>query len=292
MVHVNDGLTLVYDTPDASVPQGVQTQNSGMSVTAILKPPSPSNVVTIRYRVNGGHVQNLRAITGRTDYTQNAQHFHATFPAFTLGQTVDYAVTGSCAGRQVPDPKTARELLHSFRIADSNEANTPPARPGTEAQPQNAEPPGYPVNSEFLARVTIAIDVPRIVGPTPDGIRVTWNAAAGTVVGPKLNAKVLQAADWMQIRSDGIGDVDVKAMLETIDGARIMAFYTGTIEWGEDGYQNFLDKNYPKALRAWVSPRFLTADSTYTWLNRLQCIGVGEVFLDDRNYIYDLYAIK
>ncbi len=292
MVYVNDGLTLAYDTPNTSGLQWVQSQNSDVSVTAILKPANPSNVVTIRYRVNGGLVQDLRAIMGQTDYVKDAQHFHATFPNFRLGQIVDYAVTGSCAGRQVPGPETARELLHSFRIEDSNGENTRPATPGVEAQPQNAEPAGYSASSEFLARVTIAIDVPQIVGPTPDGIRVTWNAVSGSVVGPKLNAKILQAADWMQLRTDGIGSVDVKAMLETVDGARIMAFYTGIIEWGEDGYQDFLDKNYPKTLRVWTSPRFLTNDSKYTWLNRLQCVGIGEVFLDDQIYIYDAYILK
>jgi hypothetical protein len=142
-----------------------------------------------------------------------------------------------------------------------------------------------------MARVTIAFEPPRIVGPTPDGIRVTWNAGHGSVDGPLLKATVLQAADWMRIRPDGIGDVDVQAVLETGDGARIMASYLGTIELGEDGYQRFLTNTLPNSLRTWTAPRFLTAAAAYAWLNRLQCVAVGEVRLDEKTYVYDLYKL-
>ncbi|MEO8325470.1 MAG: DUF3237 domain-containing protein [Nitrospirota bacterium] len=292
MVHVNDGLTLVYDTPDAPVPQGVQTQTGDISLTAILKPPSPGNVVTIRYRVNGGPIYNLRAVEGHTDYKQNAQHFRATFPTFTLGQSVDYAVAGSCVGRRVPDLVVASELPHSFCMANPKEASPQQAERPLQAKPHGEEPPRFQVATEFLARFSIRIEPPRIVGPTPEGIRVTWNAATGTVVGPRLSAKVLQGADWMQIRTDGVGNIDVRALLETGEGVRIMSVYSGAMEFGEDGYQNFLANKLPKPLRAWTTQRFLTTDSTYTWLNRLQCISVGEVFLDDLNYIYDVYTLK
>ena len=100
MVYTNDGLTLVYDTPDAPIPQGVQTQISDVSVTAILKPVCPSNTVTILYRVNGGPILQLGAVEKPTGLSQNVQHFRATFPTFTSGQNVDYAIFGSCAGRR------------------------------------------------------------------------------------------------------------------------------------------------------------------------------------------------
>ena len=270
MIYTNHGLTLIYDTPDVPGPRGALALNDDLSVTVILKPLSPINVVTIPYRVNGGPLQTLRAVTGRTDYEENAQHFHARFPTFSLGQTVDYAVTGSCAGRQVPDLELTSDLPYSFHIAESS----------------------FSVVSEFLARFTITIEEPQIVGPTPDGIRVTWNAATGTVVGPRLSARVLQGADWMQIRTDGIGNLDVRAILETREGARIMSIYSGVMEWGEDGYKNFLARKYPEPLQAWTTQRFLTADSRFMWLNRLQCVSVGEVFMDGLKYVYDVYALQ
>ena len=292
MVYSNDGLTLEYDTPDAPAPQGVQGQNNPVSVAAILKPLSPGNTVTIRYRVNGGPIRHLRAVAGRTDYRQNSQHFRATFPNFSLGQLIEYTVTGSCVGRQVPDPVKAIQLPHSFKLEDSNNnANTGQSKQAFQQTQARGAPPRFQVASEFLARFSITIESPRIVGPTPEGIRVTWNAASGTVVGPKLSATVLQGADWMRVRTDGVGIIDVRALLETGEGARIMSVYSGVMEFGKDGYQNFLHNKLPKPLRAWTAQRFLTADSNYSWLNRLQFISVGEVFLDDLNYVYDVYAL-
>jgi hypothetical protein len=292
MEHKNEGLTLIYDTPDAPVPQGLISRNADMSITAILKPLCPSNAVTIYHKINGGPPQRLRAVAEAIDYKEKAQYFHATFPTLNAGEVVDYTVIGSCAGRQVPNPAVGNKLLHSFRVVDPNETNTHQPNPELEAQPLATEPPRFQVYNEFLARFTVTIEPPQIVGPTPDGIRVTWNAVGGTVIGPKLNAKVIQGADWMQIRPDGVGDIDVRAILETAEGARIMSIYSGVMEWGEDGYQRFLRKNFPKPLKAWTAQRFLTADSTYSWLNRVQCLSVGEVFLDDLNYIYDVYTLK
>ena len=292
MVYANDGLTLVYDTPEAPAPQGAQERDSVMSVNAILMPAGPSNVVTIVYRVNGGPMHSFRGIEGPTDYRRNTQQFRATFPRFASGQSVDYAVVGSCAGRQVPHPKVARELPYSFRIADSGDTNT--RQPDRPVDPQHREqtPPRFQVASEFLARFSIAIEPPRIIGPTPEGIRVTWNAKSGTAVGPRLSAKVLQGADWMEIRSDGVGKIDVRAILETGEGARIITTYSGVMDWGADGYDAFLAKSLPKSLPSWTTQRFLTADPTYSWLNRLQGVSVGRVFLEEMNYVYDAYALS
>lgn len=292
MIYTNEGLTLAYDTPDAPVPQGSQAQDSDTSVTVILKPSCPSNVVTVHYRVNGGPLQSLRAIPGRTDYGQNAQYFRATFPNLDLGQSVDYGITGSCAGRQVPDPPVDSELPYSFRIVDSSEASRTQPGNSVEAQPLGSVFPLNQISFEFLAGVTITIEPPRIVGSTPDGIRVTWNAATGSMAGPRLNGKVLQGADWMQIRTDGIAHVDVRALLETSEGVRIMMTYSGIIELGEEGYQNFLANNVPKRLGVWTTPRFLAANPAYKWLNRLQCVSIGEVSMEELTYVYDVYALK
>jgi hypothetical protein len=138
MVYTNHGLTLAYHTPDAPPPQGDRAPHSDTSVTVILKPSCPSNVVTVHYRVNGGPLQTLRSVPGRTDYGQNAQDFRATFPNLDLGQSVDYGVTGSCAGRQVPESTVASKLPYSFRIVNSKEASTTQAVYSDEAQPQGS----------------------------------------------------------------------------------------------------------------------------------------------------------
>ncbi|MFZ1745924.1 MAG: DUF3237 domain-containing protein [Nitrospirales bacterium] len=292
MVYTNEGVTLEYDTPEAPALQGEQEQDNDASITVILKPSCPSNVVTVHYRVNGGPLQSLRAVALRTDYGQNAQYFRATFSDLALGQMIDYGVTGSCAGRQVPDSTEASKLPYSFQIVNSKKASTSQALYGDEAQPQGSVFPLNRISCEFLTGVTIAIEPPRIVGTTPDGIHVTWNAATGSMAGPRLSGKVLQGADWMRIRPDGIANVDVQALLETSEGVRIMMTYTGIIELGEDGYQNFLANIMPMRLGVWTTPRFLAADATYKWLNRLQCVSIGEVSMKELTYVYDVYSLS
>ncbi len=68
--------------------------------------------------------------------------------------------------------------------------------------------------------------------------------------------------------------------------------YSGVIELGEDGYQKFLANDIPKRVRVWTTPRFLAADPTYKWLNRLQCVSIGEVSIEELTYVYDVYALK
>jgi len=294
MTYTRDGLTLIYDTPEAPAPAGDLPENSDLAITAILKPTSPSNAVTVRYRVNGGPIKEVQAVEGESDYRQNTQCFHARFPNFVAGQSVDYGVVGSCAGRQVADSELSRDLPHSFRIIRPESVGALPLELEQKREGAPGDQPAgrYQLLGEFLARFTIKIEAPQIAGPTPDGIRVTWNAARGDVKGPRLTAKIVQGADWMLIKTDGIARVDVGALLETIDGSMIVMNYSGLIELGEDGYQKFLTNNLHKTLRVWTTPRFSTGDDHYKWLNRRQCISIGEVSMDDLTYVYDVYALK
>jgi len=134
---------------------------------------------------------------------------------------------------------------------------------------------------------------PEIIGETPEGIRVNFYVTGGDITGERLNGKVLPVGgDWLTLRRDGVGILDVRATLETDDGALIYLSYTGILETGEDGYQHFLAGNLPKAPTIRGAPRFLTAHPDYHWLNRLQCINVGGADLEDYIVSYDIYALK
>lgn len=47
-------------------------------------------------------------------------------------------------------------------------------------------------------------------------------------------------ADWLQLRRDGVANLDVRAMAETNDGALLYITYDGTIDLGENGYEDLL----------------------------------------------------
>ena len=123
-------------------------------------------------------------------------------------------------------------------------------------------------------------------------MKVNWWVKSGSFQGPKLQGVVRgEGADWMTIRRDGIGVIDVRSVFETSDGALISSNYGGVFELGPEGYHNFLAGKYPPAPLMRGAPRFLTADPRYLWLNRLQCVVVGHVDMSRRNVTYDVHAI-
>lgn len=150
----------------------------------------------------------------------------------------------------------------------------------------------YTLEHIFSYNATLA--PPEVIGPVPEGIRVNVYATGGEVHGPKLHGKLRPVGgDWLLVRQDGIGMLDVRATIEAHDGALIYITYTGVIDLGEDGYQQFLQgAPVPSGTAIRMAPRFHTAHANYRWLNRLQCMGIGQAFLERSEVVYDVYAVR
>ena len=134
---------------------------------------------------------------------------------------------------------------------------------------------------------------PEVIGPTPEGLRLNVYITGGEVRGPRLNGRLRPVgADWLTIRSDGVGVLDIRATMETEDGALIYVAYQGLADAGEDGYQKFLEGTPPPRVPIRGAPRFHTSHPDYLWLNRIQCLNVGEVDLENWVVDYDLYTFK
>ena len=99
--------------------------------------------------------------------------------------------------------------------------------------------------------------------------------------------------DWLTLRTDGVVIVDVCLTIETHDGALIYASYQGAIDFGEDGYQKIIEQALPPMVRKIrTAPRFQTAHPNYQWLNRLQCLGIGQTDPERPGAVhYDVYAV-
>lgn len=147
---------------------------------------------------------------------------------------------------------------------------------------------------EHLFSYTITLkNPPEMIGPTPEGIRANSYFIGGVVKGPKMNGKVLPVGgDWVTIRPDGVGVIDVRASFETDDGALIYTTYLGVFDLGEDGYQKFLNQDLPEYFKLRIAPRYHTAHPEYQWLNRLQCVGIGQADLGRLQVEYDIYAVR
>lgn len=134
---------------------------------------------------------------------------------------------------------------------------------------------------------------PEIIGPVPEGIRANFYVTGGEVSGPKLRGLLRPVGgDWLTIRPDGVGLLDVRATIETHDGALIYITYTGVGDMGEDGYQKVLRGELPRKVPLRVVPRLYTAHPTYQWLNRLQYLNIGEADLERFEVRYDMYAVR
>jgi hypothetical protein len=128
----------------------------------------------------------------------------------------------------------------------------------------------------FAARFEVR--PPLNIGASPAGDRRVGVLSGGTFEGERLRGRVLDGgSDWLTVRTDGSWTMNVRAVLETDDGALIGMFYQGVrrgppeilakIARGED-----VD---PESYYFRVNPLFETASPKYAWLNGLVTIGVG-----------------
>ncbi len=97
-----------------------------------------------------------------------------------------------------------------------------------------------PYELEHLFSYSAQLHPPKIIGPVAEGIRANFYVASGEVSGPRVQGILRPVGgDWITVRSDGVGILDVRATVETHDNALIYLCYSGVADLGPDGYQNF-----------------------------------------------------
>jgi hypothetical protein len=132
-----------------------------------------------------------------------------------------------------------------------------------------------------------------MIGPLAEGIRVNYHITGGEVDGPKLRGKLRPGgADFANMRRDGVGLLDIRATIETHDGAVIYVVGSGRAYTGEDAYERALKGDLPPIIPTRAALYLATVHPDYLWVNRLQFIEIGEQ-VRARNEIHvDLYALK
>ena len=130
---------------------------------------------------------------------------------------------------------------------------------------------------EFTFRGRLKPPLP--IGPGPIGTRVFYEIGGGEVVGERLNGVVRGGGEWALIASDGFLRVDVRAQVETHDGAFLYVQYFGLLEMNaavmgaienQTGTE-FADQYF------FTNPRIETGDPRYGWLNTTFFVGEGRV---------------
>ena len=153
--------------------------------------------------------------------------------------------------------------------------------------------PMLPYRLEHVFSYSATLHPPEIIGPVAGGARVNFHVSGGDVSGPRLIGKVRPVgADWLTIRPDGVGALDVRATLETPDGGLLYLSYQGLADLGEDGYARFLAGDLTGTLRLTTWPRIETAHPASRWLTRLPLLGIGSASLEDLSVYYEVYVVR
>lgn len=120
---------------------------------------------------------------------------------------------------------------------------------------------------------------PLPVGPGPIGMRMYYEIIGGEVTGERLRGTVRGGGEWALIGPDGYLRVDVRAQVETHDGAFLYVQYVGLLEMNEAVQKataeltgtDFSDQRF------YTNPRIETGDPRYAWLNTTFFIGEGRI---------------
>jgi len=135
-----------------------------------------------------------------------------------------------------------------------------------------------PPELDHVCDLEVILDPIREMGHGRAGRRRIIPIVGGSVVGPRLNGRILDlGADWQTIFADGVAELDTRYAIETSDGA--------TIEILNFGYRHGPDEVIAAIARGEeVDPasyymrthaRLETGDDRHAWVNRTLFVGTG-----------------
>ena len=133
-----------------------------------------------------------------------------------------------------------------------------------------------------LMTATINLREPIMLPNTPSGTRLIVEVASATFEGERIRGKQkgVAAADWLTVGPDGTGTLDVRATLETDDGALIYTYYRGR-----------LDVSQPVgSVPIYAAPLYDTGDERYAWINKIQAVAKGTT--DGQLLEYEIYEVR
>jgi len=117
------------------------------------------------------------------------------------------------------------------------------------------------------------------LGRTPLGERRVIGILGGSVLGPKLQGRILPGgADWQLIRGDGAANISARYIIETDAGARILVTSDGLRHGPPDVMERLVrgDSVDPALYYFRTVMRFETADASVAWLNRILALARGQ----------------
>jgi hypothetical protein len=134
--------------------------------------------------------------------------------------------------------------------------------------------------TEFLFEISVTLEPPLVVGPTPNGDRRVRLISGGRFLGPKLQGEVLPGGgDWLLLRPDGARSLDVRLTLRTEDGHLIYVVSRGILHMTPEIYQRIGagEEIDPAQYYFRTTPLFEAAAPELDWLNRVVAVTHGRM---------------
>lgn len=130
------------------------------------------------------------------------------------------------------------------------------------------------------------------IGPAPDALVAHHVLSSGILAGPLVPMLVVQSGgEWLTLRGDGVANVEGRHTLRIAAQEFVFARVSGLYDLGDDGFENgLLDDGLQGTARAELAVRFHTASPGYSWLNRLQCLLLGERNFSNSSLTADIYG--
>ncbi|MGA2480727.1 MAG: DUF3237 domain-containing protein [Spirochaetia bacterium] len=138
------------------------------------------------------------------------------------------------------------------------------------------------VRTEFMFYADLTLDMPQNVGAGPHGNRQIIRVVNGTVDGPKFKGTTLpMSGDWLLLRPDGVGELDVRTTIKTDDEQFIYMNYRGLMHGKPETMQEMFQGKpiAPSDLYVRSAAFFETSSEKYSWLNRIVAIGTAKIGL-------------
>lgn len=133
---------------------------------------------------------------------------------------------------------------------------------------------------------------PLDMGATPRGQRMYFEVGEGEVRGERLRGRLLSGGDWLLVGPDGFGRLDVRAQIQTHDGAYLYVHYHGVLEMNaavgaalQNGSGTAFEDAYLR-----TSPVLETGDPRYAWVNQCLFVGAGHLLPGGR-IEYHVYRV-
>lgn len=261
-------------------------------------PASPHDVLRLIWSLDGGPERATRGRPLPPDPATGLQRFVADLPAGAPAGALRWRPVLTAGGREIdPGMPAAEPAIHqAAHAAIGSLAAAVPGALGALASAAGpaASGPAHP-ELALLGRFTLPFDGDfHPIGATPDGVRLRFGLrAGGRVEGERLSGDILPVGgDWMRVRPDGIGVLDARAIIQPdAGGGPIMLEETGLCDFGDAGFAALARGELPASAPVRVTPRYLTSNPRFLWLNRVQGFGVGVARLADVTLQIDVYTV-